>query len=107
MIDPGSLRDTLILEAPVETPDGQGGVTRAFATLATIKAKIAPQSGETKLIEGHLTQVNSLRITLRPVAGLTAAHRFRQGARLFRILSIEKADPLSLYLTCSCEEETP
>lgn len=106
MIDPGLLRDTLILEAPLETPDGQGGFTRSFVTLATIKAKIAPDSGDTKLIEGRLTQVNSLLVTMRARAGLTAAHRFRKGARLLRILSIEKADPLGLYLTCTCEEET-
>ncbi len=35
MTGPGELRHRLVLEAPVETPDGAGGVTRSYATLAT------------------------------------------------------------------------
>ena len=41
MIDPGRLNRRLVLEAPVETPDDAGGVTRAYSDVATIWAEIA------------------------------------------------------------------
>lgn len=44
MSDPGELRHRLTLEAPVETPDGAGGVTRSFATVATLWAAVTPVS---------------------------------------------------------------
>ena len=33
MIDPGELNRRLVLEAPVESADGAGGVTRSYATV--------------------------------------------------------------------------
>jgi len=42
MIDPGALKTRLTLEAPVETDDGQGGVTRGYATFAKVWAQVAP-----------------------------------------------------------------
>ena len=38
----GELNRRLVLEAPVETDDGAGGVTRSYATGATVWASIAP-----------------------------------------------------------------
>ncbi len=107
MTDPSLLRETLVLEAPQETEDGQGGVVRVFVTAATLKARIEPQGGDTRDREGRITQVNRLRVTVRAFPGLTAANRFRQGERLFRILAIQNADRLGRYLICQCEEETP
>lgn len=44
MSDPGRLNRRLVLEAPVETDDGAGGVTRGFAAVATLWASVVPIS---------------------------------------------------------------
>jgi hypothetical protein len=38
----GDLNRRLVIEAPVETDDGTGGVTRSFAVAATVWGNIAP-----------------------------------------------------------------
>lgn len=38
----GQLNRRLVLQAPVETTDGEGGVTRAYADVATLWAQVVP-----------------------------------------------------------------
>ena len=40
MTDPGELNRRLVLEAPVESADGAGGVTRSYAAVATLWAAV-------------------------------------------------------------------
>ena len=44
MTQPGELDRRLTLEAPVETDDGAGGVTRSYQTVTTLWAAVAPVS---------------------------------------------------------------
>lgn len=91
----------LVLETPVETPDGAGGVTRGWQALGTLWAGV---SGSAREVDG--VPVASLKITLRatpfgaptrPVAG----QRLRDGTRLFRIQAVLDGDRV---LTCIAEE---
>ena len=44
MSNPGLLNRRLVLEAPVETADGAGGVARSFNEIATLWVSVTPIS---------------------------------------------------------------
>ncbi|MEI8144255.1 MAG: phage head closure protein [Alphaproteobacteria bacterium] len=104
---PGDMRHRLVVEAPVEMPDGAGGVTRSYQAIATVWAEIEAVDGAERRLEDRLVQRNTFRITLRALAGLTAAHRFRKGDRIFDIHAIKELPPAGRYLQCEAEETTP
>jgi SPP1 family predicted phage head-tail adaptor len=103
----GTLRHRLTVEAPVETADGAGGVTRSFEAVGQIWGLISPLGGSEVRAEERLVQRLTHSIVIRRHAGLTAAHRLRKGARLFDIRSIREDTPSRLYSTCHCEETLP
>lgn len=96
MIDPGRLKTRLAIQAPAETPDGQGGTLRDYTTIATAWAAVTPvasraaESGTLEAgAEGALTR---LRITLRGNYALTLQHRLVDGDRVYRIVGLRDRD---------------
>jgi head-tail adaptor len=95
MIDPGKLKTRLQVQAPAETDDGQGGVTRSYTTLTTAWAQVTPVSSRGSGAdlqadaEGATVKV---RILLRSNFVLTLQHRLVDAARIFRITAIRDAD---------------
>lgn len=106
-MNPGAFRHRLFVEAPYETPDGAGGVTRAFETVGLIWGLIEPMGGTEAMSQDRLAQRLTHRITIRAFTGLTAAHRLRKGARLFEIRAISADVPARRLMTLSCEEIAP
>lgn len=88
MIDPGWLKTRLVLETPVETPDGQGGVTRDFEVVATVWASLAPIRSFERAVAGAGGAEVSHRIVIRANVALSLRHRFRLGERIFAISGI-------------------
>lgn len=103
----GTFRHRLVIEAPVETPDEAGGVTRSFEAVATVWGRIEPSGGDELRLQDRLLQRLTHRIVLRAQSGLTAAHRLRHGARLFDIRAIRQDVPARRFITCDCEENAP
>ena len=103
----GHMRKRVILEQPVETPDVIGGVTRSFATLATLWAQIAPVRGAEALIAVQQQEIITHRLRLRYLPGVTAAMRFRLGARILWIRDVTDEDETRRYLICHCQEYKP
>ena len=91
-IDPGRLNHRLVIEAPVEAPDGAGGVVRSHADAATIWAELTPLGGRGEVSAETSGAVVSYRILLRAGPGLTTRHRLRAGDRRFTIVSIVAHD---------------
>ncbi len=92
MIDAGRLKTRLVIEAPNELDDGQGGVTRSFVTQATVWAALWP-SGAARDVEADADGAAvRLRVVLRSGAVLTLQHRLRDGARVYRIVSFRDID---------------
>lgn len=91
-IDPGLLNRRLELQVPVETPDGAGGVTRSYETVATLWASLEPrgarESTEADARGGNVTH----RIRLRFNADITPRHRFRDGGTIYRIVAMRTRD---------------
>lgn len=95
MIDPGRLKTRLLIEAPVETDDGQGGVTRSFAQVATVWAAVTPVVARAtgSAVEADAEGATArYRIVLRSNFALTLQHRLVDGARIYRIAAIRDLD---------------
>ena len=103
----GELNHRLVLEAPSETPDGVGGVTRTWTSLATLWAAIEPVAAEDQVVADRRLGVLSHRIVIRHRDGLTTNHRFRFGARTFAIRAIRDLEERGRFLECFTEEERP
>lgn len=100
----GALRRRLLLEAPVETPDGAGGALRAFESVAALWAAIEWLGGEERWRAGRPEQAATHRITLRWRGDLDAGRRLRDGSRIFDIRSVHDPDGGRRRLVCLVEE---
>jgi SPP1 family predicted phage head-tail adaptor len=99
----------LVLEAPERVPDGGGGYVETWVALGTLWAEVLPR-GAGHEIDAAASKLN-LRITVRaaPVGAPsrpTAAMRFREGTRLYRIEAVTEADATGRHLACFATEET-
>lgn len=103
------LTRALVLESAVRTGDGAGGFAEVWQALGTVWAEVLPGAGREGAALGASVPVQALRITvrgvpqghaMRPAAGM----RFRDGARLFRLLAVTEADAGGRYLVCAAEE---
>ncbi|MCR6498907.1 phage head closure protein [Shinella sp. CPCC 101442] len=107
IIDPGALSVRLVLERPVETPDGQGGVARSFSALATLWGRIDPIVARAEEAAGTLPVTVTHRIWLRRRPDLSGGMRLRSGARLFALRAFRDPDETGRYTLCDCEEIKP
>ncbi|MDM9629075.1 phage head closure protein [Rhizobium sp. S152] len=103
--DAGQMTARLELEAPVETPDGQGGATVSFTEIASLWARIEPVSELSEEQAGSDVFTLTHRIWLRFRDDIKSGMRLRKGARVFAIGAWRDPDERGNYLVCLCEEE--
>lgn len=101
-----NLNRKLVLEAPVRSDDGAGGFSETWAALGIVWGEVLPR-GAGREVEA--SQLN-LKITVRAAAQgapsrPTAAMRFRDNARLYRIEAVTEADAAGRFLICFAKEE--
>jgi SPP1 family predicted phage head-tail adaptor len=104
MIDPGELNRRLVLEAPVETPDGAGGVTRSYTDVTTLWAAIRPAGAEGDIVAAASGATVTHRILIRARSELTTRHRLREGSRIFRIVALRDQDGTRRFTEIAAEE---
>ena len=104
MTDPGQLNRRLVLEASTDVDDGAGGVTRSFAAVATLWAQVMPVAARGEVAADALGASVTHRIAIRYNADITLRHRFRDGARIFRIVAIRERE--RRFLDIDAEERT-
>lgn len=92
MIDPGRLKTRLLIEAPVEADDGQGGVLRSFSALATVWAAVLPAGMHHRQEADVDGAVVRLRIILRGGVALSLRHRLVDDTRIYRIVALREID---------------
>lgn len=101
----------LVLEEPVPVADEIGGETRSYAPRLTLWARVQPVGSAARSTERSLAdqagQGVTHHVTLRWRGDITAAMRFRAGARLFNILGQSDPDGLRRNLVCLVEEAAP
>jgi SPP1 family predicted phage head-tail adaptor len=100
-----AMNERFALEEPMRTPDGAGGATVTWQTVAEVWAHVRPISGDERLrhdqVSGRLTH----EVWLRWRAGVTPAMRFTQGTRVYEIVAVLEAERRT-RLKCLCEERT-
>lgn len=106
MTGPGDLNRRLVLEEPVDTPDGAGGVTRVYQTVATLWAALVPVGASNVVFADGSGVTVTHRIIIRSGLELTARHRFRLGARIFQIVALRGQDGEGRFLDIAAEERT-
>jgi SPP1 family predicted phage head-tail adaptor len=104
MSNPGQLRSRITLEAPVESADGAGGVTRSFSAVATLWAEVTPVSAARAIEAERAGARVTHRIGIRFSSDITTKHRFRDGARVFRIVSLRDREGRGRFLVIEAEE---
>lgn len=92
MTDLGRLKTRLLLQAPVEPDDGQGGVTRDYVTQQMVWAALRPQAARRDVEADADGARVRLRIFLRAGLVLTPRHRLLDGARIYRIVALREID---------------
>ena len=103
MIAPGELNRRLVLEAPVESADGAGGVTRSYPATMTLWAKVEPVSARGAVVADAPGATITHRITVRRRSAITTRHRFVEGATVYRIVTI-RLDATRRFLVIGAEE---
>lgn len=100
----GKLNKRVGLQQLTQTPDGAGGFTEEWATIATLWAEVAPVSAFERLQADQLRAGVSHRVTIRHRAGVTAKHRLQLGARTFQVQGVRNPDEANERLVLDCEE---
>lgn len=100
------LNRKMILEAPTRTSDGAGGFAEAWQALGVIWGEVLPRGSGREVQASEL----NLKITVRAApqgaaSRPSAAMRFRDGSRLYRIEAVTEADASGRYLICFAKEE--
>jgi SPP1 family predicted phage head-tail adaptor len=93
-----------VLEVPLESPDGFGGVIRTYAAGPQVWGAIELLRGDERVRAGRSEQAVTHRVTLRYRDGVTAAMRLTRGLRRFAIRSAADPDGTRRDLVCLVEE---
>jgi SPP1 family predicted phage head-tail adaptor len=104
MTAPGELRTRLVLEQPVDTPDGSGGVTRSYASVTTLWAALIPIAARAEVVADSLADTITHRVVIRSRTDVTTRHRLRAGARVFRIVASRDQDGRGRFLEIDAQE---
>ncbi len=110
---PVALSRPLVLETSHRVPDGAGGYTEAWLALGTLWAEVVAGTGREDTGSAFVTLSRvPYRITVRGApqgapSRPKPAQRFRDGARLFRIVAVTEREASGLHLICFAHEEVP
>lgn len=98
-IDPGRLNRRLVVEAPLETDDGTGGVVRSFVDADTVWASLTPVGARADVDADSRGAIVTWRIVMRTGPALTTQHRLRDGSRRFDIVAVVLRDDAFIDIT--------
>lgn len=104
-----SLTRRLTLEEREDVPDGSGGYSTLWRPLGALWVDMTARTGREDFIAGQTRPRVKYRILMRAApAGAPSRprpdQRFREGARIFNILTVAENDPHGRYLEIHAEE---
>ena len=100
----GARRRRFVLELPLESPDGFGGVIRTYAAGPQLWGAIEMIRGDEQIRARRPGQAITHRVRLRYRDGVTATHRLSCGPRRFHIRAAADPDGRRRELVCLVEE---
>lgn len=100
----------LTLEAVEGVADGAGGYAETWQALGLVWAEVTARSGRERDAGEVTLSSTRYRIVLRAApVGLSSrpapGMRFREGSRVFTVLSVAEHDAVGRYLRCDTTEE--
>ena len=87
MTDIGDLNRRLVLQAPVEVDDGEGGVSRTYQTITTLWAQVVPVSARVDIAAGSLGAALRYAIVIRARDDVTTRHQLQDGEHVYRVIA--------------------
>lgn len=104
------LNRKLTLERSARVGDAAGGYLETWEAVGQLWADITPGTGREAEMAGLRVASAPLKITVRAAphgapSRPAAGQRFRDGARIYRVLAVSEADARARYLTCFAREE--
>jgi SPP1 family predicted phage head-tail adaptor len=103
----GDLRLRLTLEAPVDTIDDTGAMTRTYTPRAIVWAEVASSYGAARFLASRQEEAISHIVRIRWRDDVSNQMRFVLGVRRLLIHVAYDADERRRFLTCHCEEIKP
>lgn len=100
----GDLDQRVSLERPVDTPDDIGGVTRAWAHVDDLWARVTPVAGGEQFAGEREETAITHRVLARWRPDVTGAMRLRLGARIFAIHAALDWDSRRRFMLLQCQE---
>lgn len=102
----------LVLESADLELDGSGGYRTVWSVIGVLWADVQAGTGRERAGEFVTLSTVPYRITVRAAEQGAPSRprpdqRFREGARVFRILAVTEDDARGRYLTCFAHEEIP
>ena len=88
--DIGALNRRLVLETPMETGDGAGGVVRTYEAATTLWAQVTPVSARSDVAADSFGAVARFRIVIGARGDITTRHCLREGTRIYRIIAMRE-----------------
>lgn len=89
-INIGALDRRLILQSPVEIPDGAGGVSRDYTAVGTLWGSVTTLGGRADIEAERPGAALRFRIVLRFRDDITTRHRLLDGAHIYRIVAVRE-----------------
>jgi SPP1 family predicted phage head-tail adaptor len=103
----GDLNKRIDIQAQTRTPDGLGGFTVVYATIASqIAAAIWPVSASETVQAAMTVMTITHRIRIRFRSGLRASYRVSWAGRYFSVVSIIDPNTAHRFLDLMCKEAT-
>lgn len=103
----GERRKLLVIEIPLDTPDGFGGFNRAWQSGPAVWGALEPLQADERRIAGHVEEFATHRVHLRRRNPPPPGARFALGPRRFRIRATQDAVAPARDLICLVEEIKP
>jgi SPP1 family predicted phage head-tail adaptor len=103
----GARARRFVLELPLETPDGFGGVIRTYAPGPQLWGAIEMVYQAERQLAARTEEAVTHRVRLRWRDGVTGAMRLACGPRRFRIKAATDPDGAKRDLVCLVEEMSP
>jgi SPP1 family predicted phage head-tail adaptor len=100
----GARARRFVLEVPLESPDGFGGVIRSYRPGPQVWGAMEMLSGSDRVRADRPEESLTHRITLRYRDGVTGAMRLTSGLRRFAIRAASDPDGSRRDLVCLVEE---
>lgn len=98
-----SLPDTAQVQRKTLTPDGAGGFTESWATVATVACRISPsgRSPEERAIADRLTATSAWTLTVPALTDIQPSDRIIVGNRTFEVVAaLSRSTEIGRRLMC-------